>query len=195
MEKAHRLIQNILSGEMAAFRELIQTYERLVVHIITPLVTVETDRQDVCQDVFIKVYQNLGQFKFKSSLGTWIGRIAYNTGVNYARKKKVPLFDDFQMGNDLTDDSANLAHIVSSADPDPEQLIESADRNHYIRQQIEKLPVLFRTIVTLYHLEQMSYTDISEILNLPEGTVKSYLFRGRKKLKELLMAEFAGEKQ
>ena len=62
-----------------------------------------------------------------------------------------------------------------------------------IHKKIERLPAPYRTIKTLYHLEQMSYHEIAEIMELPEGTVKSYLFRGRKKLKDSLMRELEGE--
>ena len=67
------IVKEVLSGNRKAFVELIKQYEALVLHIVTPIIGIHADREDICQDVFIKVYEKLGTFRFKSKLGTWIG--------------------------------------------------------------------------------------------------------------------------
>ena len=195
LEKDSTLIKKILQGNLRAYRHLIDLHQRLVAHIVYRLVSNAEDQEEICQEVFIKVYQNLSKFKFESKLSTWIGRIAYNTTINYIRKEKLPLYNDIAIPTEKESEGEKIDHMASikSANPTPEEFVESIDRNRLIHKQIENLPAPFRTILTLYHLEQLSYGEIGEIMNLPEGTVKSYLFRGRKKLKEVLANELQGE--
>ncbi len=195
MEKDRVVIKKILQGNLRAFRLLIDSHQRLVAHIVYRMVSNAEDQEEICQEVFIKVYQNLSKFKFESKLSTWIGRIAYHTTVNHIRTEKLPLYDDIytQTEKDSKVEEIDRMASIKSENPTPEEVVEAIDRDMLIQKQIENLPAPFRTILTLYHLEQMSYEEIGEIMNLPEGTVKSYLFRGRKKLKEVLVNELQGE--
>jgi RNA polymerase sigma-70 factor (ECF subfamily) len=171
-------------------------YQNLVVHVVYRLVSRQEDREEICQEVFIKVYQNLSGFKFQSKLSTWIGKIAYTTTINYLRKFKIPENSNLKKAS-LDGDSEELffdpLDTVHSDYPTPLETIEKQDMTTLIQKKIKQLPVPYQTIITLYHLDQMSYQEIAEIMELPEGTVKSYLFRGRKKLKDLLVLELEGE--
>jgi RNA polymerase sigma factor (sigma-70 family) len=145
-----------------------------------------TDREDICQDVFLKVYENLGGFKFESKLSTWIAKIAYNTCLNHLEKKKVLLFDD------ISSDDRSLESLPGNTLA-PDRLAEEKQTSSLLRKEIRKLPVHYKTIITLYHLDHMSYNEISEAMDLPEGTVKSHLFRARRLLKERLMSKYQPE--
>ena len=174
-----QLVQKIISGDTRAFREFVDLYKRLVAHVVFRMVKNVADREDLCQDVFVKAYQNVQDFHFQSKLSTWLARIAYNTCVNYLEKKKLPLL------NDAAPDDVTFEDFESPTD-DPHILMEESDTRSYIQQQINALPVLYRTVITLYHLDGMKYSEIAEVMNMPEGTVKSYLFRARSMLKERL---------
>src|SRR6187402_996775 len=87
------LVSRVLSGDMQAFRALIKKHERLVGHMIGRLVKQGEDREELCQDVFMKVYDKLGEFNFQSQLSTWIATIAYRHAVNHLRKKKILVSD------------------------------------------------------------------------------------------------------
>jgi len=186
MTNSRELIKKITSGDTQAFKSIIQDYQRLVCHVIFKMVTNEQDREDVCQDVFTKVYQNLSKFQFDSKLSTWIAKIAYNTGINYLKKKKVPLFDDVSGEN-------GALEIYWSQGNSPDEFTQEQDLSLRLQHEITKLPLQFRTILTLYHLDEMSYAEIAKITGLPDGTVKSYLFRARKLLKEKLIAKYQQE--
>src|SRR5689334_10038445 len=82
------LVKAVLLGKRSAFERLVRQYEKLVLHIVTPLVGTGLDREDICQEVFIKVYTNLNKFQFKSKLSTWVGSIAYNHSLSYLSKRK-----------------------------------------------------------------------------------------------------------
>lgn len=196
METDRKLINKILNGNLIAFRDLVEKYQKLVVHVVFRLVSRSEDREEICQEVFIKVYQNLSGFRFQSKLSTWIGKIAYTTTINYLRKEKIYLQGELKNNSDNNeheDEYANPVDLIQSEDPSPVELIERQDMSKFIHKKIDQLPAPYQTIITLYHLEQMSYQEIAEIMSLPEGTVKSYLFRGRKKLKESFIKELEGE--
>jgi len=150
------------------------------------LVPNAADREDLCQDVFLKVYQNLNSFRHESKLSTWIAKIAYNTCINHLQKKKVPLFDD------RSSDVQSLEEIPG--DPMlPDGLTEKSDIAHRLQLEIGRMSLQYRTILTLYHLDEISYAEIGKIMNLPEGTVKSHLFRARKQLRNRLMSKYRKE--
>ena len=183
---AELLVKKTLAGNKKAFESIIERHQRLVSHIVFRMIQNKSDQEDVCQDVFLKVYQNLRGFQFEAKLSTWIARIAYNTCLSYLEKKRVPLFDD------LAPQEKSL-ETVADCNVRPDQIVEGREVFSLLQNEIERMPVHYRTIVTLYHLDQMSYKEIGEMMELPEGTVKSYLFRARRLLKERLLAKYQRE--
>ncbi len=180
------MVAQILSGRTDEFETLIERYKKLVAHIVFKMVTIEADREDVCQEVFVKVYQKLGSFKFESKLSTWIATIAYNTSLNYLEKKRVPLVDDLMP-------EENGLERLAAEDFSPEDDTDRRNLSEVLIEEIDKLPVQYGTILVLYHLEEMPYRDIAEITGMPDGTVKSHLFRARKLLKDRLLAKYKME--
>lgn len=169
------LINQILNGNMNAFTFLVNRYQRLVVHITGRLIQRQDELEDICQEVFLKVFQNLKKYRYECKLSTWIATIAYNTSINYLRK--------FKKGEEVEpDDSAALRSLADYKSND----FERTDLHRYIRDQIELLPVQYRTVLTLFHLEEFSYQEIEQITGMPEGTIKSYLFRAKALLREKL---------
>lgn len=179
-------IARIQAGDTLAFQRLVEDHERLVVHIVFRMVHHRADREDLCQDVFMKVYQHLKAFRHESKLSTWIATIAYNTCLNYLQKKRALLYED------ITPDQETIENI-SGSDYIPDVITQQRDLAAKIQTEISGMDVRYRTILTLYHLDEMSYAEIGEIMDLPEGTVKSYLFRARRQLKEKLNMQYQRE--
>lgn len=177
------MVEKILTGDTTVFTELVEKYQRLVSHIVFRMLPRSADHEDICQDIFIKVYRNLGYFQFESRLSTWIAKISYNTCINFLNKKKTELYAD------ISSTEAELDSLAGNV-PGPAEFAEQRDTAGHLKLLIEKLPVHYRTILTLYHLEEMSYKEISEVTAMPEGTVKNYLFRARKLLKERIMENY-----
>lgn len=171
------LVQQILNGNNNAFRFLVAKHQRLVVHIVGRIVQRQDEVEDICQEVFIKVFRKLKLFRGESKLSTWIARIAYNTSISHIRK---------QLKNERSyDESPGL--VANEKDEELNQKgIEKEEAKKYLLEMIEELPVHYRTVLTLFHLEEFSYKEIEEITEMPEGTIKSYLSRARKILKEKL---------
>lgn len=168
------IVKRILKDDFRAFELLVKQYEKLVFFVIHRLVQDQHRKEDICQDVFIKVYQNLGKFQFQSKLSTWIARIAYLTAVDEVKKSKKDLSSAYP-------EEIDNYHFTEE---NPEDLLIRKDSAAYINHMIGQMPVQYKTVITLYHLSEFSCAEIEEITGIPEGTVKSYLFRARKLMKE-----------
>jgi RNA polymerase sigma factor (sigma-70 family) len=169
------LIDKILAGNLGAYKLLVAQHERLVTHMVARLIVNEEDIKDVSQEIFIRIYQNLSKFNYQAKLSTWIAKIAYSTSVNYVKKHS----NKDSVGFDLTE--SDLPDNVT-----PEDILNAKNEAAFLQHQINKLPLAYRTVLTLYHLKEFSYQEIEDITGMPEGTVKNYLFRARKMLKERL---------
>lgn len=170
-------IERILNGDLNSFKVLIRQHETLVIGMVRRLIKDQDDVDDLCQDVFIKVYKNLRSFKHQSKLSTWIGQIAYTTAINHVKKTSGKKY--------ITVELTEFEDSYNTGD-NPESLLIKKSTSAFIQEEIAKLPLLYKTIITLYHLQDFSYNEISDIMGMPEGTVKSYLFRARKLLKDKL---------
>lgn len=178
------LIQSVIKGDAHGHRRFVKQYERLVFYVVSKLINNDDDVQDLVQDIFMKVFKNLLKFKAESKLSTWIGQIAYREAVNYLRKRN--RYNDYPIDefttNQLTENSKN-----------PEEQSILNDTATIVRAAVAKLPERYRHVIVLFHLDEYSYQEISEITEMPEGTVKSYIFRGRKILKEYLSVALKNE--
>ncbi|MEJ1236648.1 sigma-70 family RNA polymerase sigma factor [Chryseolinea sp. T2] len=168
------LVRRIQDGDMHALRVLIRQHERLVQHMVGRVVANEVEREELCQDVFLKVYNSLGTFAFQSKLSTWIATIAYRHALNHLRGKRSAMLE-------LPTDDSTAVFVETQT---PETAMSESDLNDHVKKLIERLPLQYKMIINLYHIEEMSYAEIGTIMELPEGTVKSYLFRARAMLKE-----------
>lgn len=187
MTDPHDLVQRILDGDKRAFRVLVEEHQRLVSHIIFRMVPGGPDREDLCQEVFLKVYQNLGRFRFDAKLSTWIATIAHNCCLDHLAKKRLPLYDDLAGGETMPEPEAPDTYS-------PERIVVDGETADRLRREIDRLPPVYKTIVTLFHLDELSYGEIGRIMKMPEGTIKSYLFRARRILKSRLAVQFQGER-
>lgn len=173
MSEDKALVYKVLNGDIGAYEILVKQYERLVWHMVSRVLNKQEDIEDLCQEVFIKIYRNLKKFKFDSKLSTWIATIAYREALNYKRRHKFP-------------DNQEVESVVIADHISPETLSSKNSVVELVHKIIEKLPQHYRTILTLYHLEEFNYKEIEEITGMPEGTVKNYLFRARKLMKEAI---------
>lgn len=178
-EKIH--VQQVLSGDRKAFERLVRQYEALVLHIVNPMIGNLADREDLCQEIFIKVYHHLNGFEFRSRLSTWIGTIACNACINFLQKKRnVPVGDLFR-GSETV-----LENLSNDLPPNPEDLLIKKQEASFLTTAIEQLPGVQKTVLLLFHHDDLSLEEIAQILGIPVNTVKSHLFRARKSLKSIL---------
>lgn len=189
------LVGKVLSGDTRAFGSIIKKTEGLVAQIVFKMIVVAEDRKDIAQDIYLKAYNKLPGFKFESKLSTWIARIGYNTCLDYLRKKKLLLPGNILAETEEINDVMDAVRIKSPAVADTEMaaFIPDKELSIILKTEIEKLPPVFKMLVTLYHTEELSYEEIMQITGMPEGTIKNYLFRARKALKNSLVLNYKKE--
>lgn len=177
-----RLIKKAKAGSLEAFEQLILQYEKRIYNYCYRMTNNQEDAEDLAQEVFIKVYKSLHSFKGSSQFSTWIYRIAYNTCVDKFRKEKMVLVSLTQ--NDEEDKDMDLP----SHEPLPEDQIVSREQYQALRECISTLKPEYKTAVILRDIQNYTYEEIADILNIPLGTVKSHISRGRAALRDALVA-------
>lgn len=173
------LIRRIQAGDRHAFRWLIKSHERLVYGVVWKIVRNQADAEDISQEVFLKVHEKLSTFNQEAKLSTWIAKIAYHQALSHLRKR-----DILHHSVDVEDEA--FRERITGEGTSPAQQLETREMKTLVHNAIEQLPQPYRTLIDLFHIQEMSYAEVVEISGLPEGTVKSYLFRGRKLLKDAI---------
>jgi RNA polymerase sigma-70 factor (ECF subfamily) len=165
------------SRDESLFRELVERYQtrvlRLVSSILGPFRGV--DAEETAQDVFVRVYEKLAQFRGDAKFATWLYRVARGVAINRARRARVRL-------PHLGDDA--LRELVSR--DDPQRRATDEQRDALVAAAVESLPDAYRTIVYLHYWNDVPVSDIADMLGMPSGTIKSYLFRARERLSRTL---------
>lgn len=187
-----QLVKKVLSGDTQAFAAIIKNTEKLVTQIVFKMISNAGERKDIAQDIYLKAFNKLSGFKFQSKLSTWIAQISYNTCFDHLRKKKLVLQDNIynESGDEVTDIINNRSPSIHDREQD---YIRLKELSAILNNEIEKLSPIYKTLITLFHNEELSYEEIEQITGLPAGTVKSYLFRARKTLKNSLLLNYKKE--
>jgi len=183
------LVAAVLKGDTRAFATIISNTKGLVIQIVYKMIDNAWDREDMIQEIYLKAYHKLSSFRFHSKLSTWIGSIAYNTCVNHLEKKRIDLF---AMVDPEGKESLELAEKwgYANATDEADHYLSKKERIQIVEREIALLPPLFKTLITLFHKEELRYAEISKITGLPEGTLKSYLYRARKQLRDNLLKNY-----
>lgn len=176
------LVKRIISGDVDAFEEIIQKYEKKIFGLIYNMLKCENDIEDIAQEVFLKVYRNLDKFKGDSSLYTWIYRIATNTCLDYLKKRREVVYIDEK----IKTDDGEVDFQLQSSEKQQDELYEDKELKEKLEKCIDKLPPKQKAMIILRDVKGLSYEEISKILDLKLGTVKSQINRARLKLKDLL---------
>jgi RNA polymerase sigma-70 factor (ECF subfamily) len=187
------LVNKVLCGDTNAFSTIISDTERLVASIVFKMISNTEERKDIAQEIYLRAYKNLSSFKFQSKLSTWIGRIAFNTCKSHLEKKKLILFDDQFQENKRPGFLRMDGGEINIYQNETELNIYNRELSAILTQLIDELPVLYKTLITLFHHDEMSYAEIAQITELPEGTVKNYLFRARKTLRDNILHKYKYE--
>ncbi len=176
-------ILKLKKGDPDAFEQFVREYEKKVYNIALRLLSDYDLAYDASQEVFVKVYKNISAFKEECALSTWVYRITVNVCTDIHRKnnkeKAISIDDD-------TKEGADLLSIIPDAAPTPEEVYCQKESNVLIKKAISRLPSKYKEVIILRELQNLSYHEISSILDCSEGTVKSRINRGREKLYELL---------
>lgn len=164
-----------------AFNRLVEEYQNSIYSMAYQYTGDHGLAEDLAQEVFLKAYKKLKSFRQDAKISTWLYRIAVNTCIDWSRKKKLKIASE-----------SALEHLTSDVNVEDHYL--QNEKNKQIQEVVSQLPEIYKTVIILYHFEQLSYREISQIIDLPEKTIETRLYRGRKKIKELLMgSNYGGE--
>lgn len=181
------VIARALEGREAAYRELIGRYERLVFSLIYRLVRDRERAEDLAQDTFIKVLNHLERYDPTYKFSSWIFKIAHNTALDHLRRKNpVTLSLDGSPHARTAAEVEATTLTPASGDENPEEYTASKELGAEIERAIGLLRPEYRTAIVLCHVEGRPYEEIAQIMDVPLGTVKTFIHRARKELmKEL----------
>ena len=181
-----QLISAIRRGDTAAFETLVRKYQDRVFNVVRQVVGDHQLAEDLVQETFVQVYVKLDSFHGKSAFYTWLYRIAFNVSVSWRRRKR-PLAS---ISSARDDDSGGGIEPQDRGEAPGERLLRE-ERAGLVQAALAALDEDFRTILVLREIEGFDYEAISEILDLPIGTVRSRLHRARSELRERLKVSLA----
>ena len=184
----HTLIEDCLAGRREAFGHLVDRYQSRLFHSLVPLLGSTEDAQDVAQDTFVQAYEKLSTFRGQSQFYSWLFRIAFNFAVSKKRKVK-------QRGFSLESqrEAYGLEPFDSNPSNQPTYPMDVADRQRVVQQALSELTAEFRTALVLKEIDGMTYEEISVVMDVPIGTVRSRIHRARLELREKLSSLLRAE--
>jgi len=183
----NELVERFKSGDRRAFDELVRRYQHRVFTLAMRWMGDEQIANEVSQDVFIALFRSLKNFRGDAQLSTWIYRVVVNHCKNrrqYRRRRKMTRHEPLE-GDRATDDDAPKRQIAGDG-PAPDASVHQSDAERLIREALDQMEEDQRVIIVLRDIEDLSYEEISELLELPRGTVKSRLHRARAQLARIL---------
>lgn len=172
----HQLMQRLGQGDQGALRALMARHQVRVFRFIVRKVKSEAVAEELTNEVFLDAWRNAKSFEGRSNPGTWLLSIAHNRAISSLRKRREEAWDEDKAGEIADDDDT------------PEVALQKGDKAAVMRRCLSGLSDEHREIVDLVYYQEMSVSEVSEIVGIPEATVKTRLFYARKKLSELLKA-------
>jgi len=182
----HDLISAHKEGNKDAFSLLVKKYESRVFNHCFRMVNDREESADLTQEVFLKVYRNIGNYEHTYSFYTWLYRITVNCCIDYIRKRKRQLQSVSLSFSSPEESGSGKEQDVPDITYTPDRHMRDHEISKMLHVAIDKLSEKMRTIILLKEIEGFSYEEIADILNCSRGTVKSRLFRARERLRELL---------
>ncbi len=177
------LVKKAVGGNEKAYKKLVDKYERALYFHILKMIKDREQVEDLVQETFVKAFDNLNTYSTNYAFSTWLYRIATNHTIDYLRKKKLKTLSidepmktkDGEMEMQLPDESAGT-----------DRNIIRKQRQKIVQNAIDNLPEKYRKVIELRHMEEKSYKEIADVLDLPLGTVKAHIFRAREMLYKAL---------
>ncbi len=177
----YAVIQRILAGEKKAYAELVDRHKDRAMTLALKMLKNRQDAEEALQDAFVRAFNALPRFEWKSSFSTWFYRIVYNVCATELGKKG----EERHASIDAEDEGELIVEIVSTELP-PDVALESSEFNAIVLDEIERLPDAYGPTFTLFFVQDMSYDEIADVTGLPLGTIKARLFRARTLLREAI---------
>ncbi|TNE70903.1 sigma-70 family RNA polymerase sigma factor [bacterium] len=176
-------VERALAGDERVYKQFMQKYERALYFFIVKMVRDREMIPDLIQEIFVKAFSNLSTFNPQYAFSTWLYRIATNHTIDYLRKKKL---NTYSIDEPVSTKDGEMQIELPDNNFAADKEIQHKERASLISQAISSLPEKYQMVIKMRHMEEKSYQEISEILDLPLGTVKAHIFRARELLYKFL---------
>ena len=183
------LVNRFQNGEIEAFNPLVLKYEKKIYNLIYQQIRDRETAKDISQEVFLKAFKALPNFKGGSAFYSWIYRIAINSSIDFQRQRnrsKVLTFEE------LPPDADDVLRM-SDSHPSPEKLLEEKELGRIIRKAVRELPPGQRRVFNLRHRRELAIKEIAVLLNRSEGTIKAHLHHAHRRLQGMLLPYLRNE--
>lgn len=181
------LVEGLRAGEQEAYEKLLAQYQQPVFNLVYRLLEDSSEAGDVVQEVFLKVFRHIGSFRGQSSLKTWIYRIAVNEAHNHRRWFSRHSRHEVGLEQPQPESGRSYQSVLPDPGRSPYEMALGAETRSLVEQALGRINPVFRDAVVLRDVEDLSYEEIAEVLNVSLGTVKSRILRGREALRRELL--------
>jgi RNA polymerase sigma-70 factor (ECF subfamily) len=182
------LVRRCLAGDAGAWEDIVRAYNRRIYNLCYRFTNSPDNAEDLTQEVFIKVYRTLASYDVeKGAFTTWVTTLTRNLLVDHFRRSRMDrLTESIDAGRTEEDDSVSLSERLPDRGPSPADRLASQETQKMVQRALARISPDLREAVILRDLQDMDYKEISKVLRVPEGTVKSRINRGRTELARLL---------
>jgi RNA polymerase sigma-70 factor (ECF subfamily) len=181
------LVRLCLKGDERAARELVERFQRPVFSLVYRMVRDRELAEDLTQEVFVRTFNNLERYDRSYKFSSWLFKIAYNLTVDHLRRKRPRTISMHGSPDATTPESQAATSLVLESDEEsPDAVVEARELATHLEEAIARLRPEYRTAILLRHVEGRAYEEIAEVMDVPLGTVKTYIFRARRELRDLL---------
>jgi RNA polymerase sigma-70 factor (ECF subfamily) len=178
-----RLVRRAQRGDQEAFAELVTCHQRYVYNLAYRLLRDADEAEDLAQEAFLRAWQGLSSFRGEAKFTTWLYRIVTNLCYNRLTSLRRQLLN---IGLEEAENPS--APLALPSNEEPAAAVAAAEQRAFLHRQIAALPAKYQLVITLFYLQEFSYQEIAQVLDLPLGTVKTHLFRARERLKRQIQA-------
>lgn len=177
------IVKRVVAGEKKAFAQLVERHKDQAMTLAMRMLKNREESEEAVQDAFLRAFNALPGFEWRSSFSTWFYRIVYNVCSTQLTRRSGR--------HPVQDDVHPVAEELRDPNPTPDMDVESSEFQQIVREEVENLPPAYSSVVTLFFLQEMSYAEIVDVTGMPLGTVKAKLFRARAILKEAMVRRMA----
>lgn len=178
-----KLVASAVKGDQSAYQKLMDKYQKPLYFHVIRMVKDHEQVEDLIQEAFVKAFDNLKSYNTNYAFSTWLYRITTNHTIDYLRKKKLKTMS---IDEPVKTKDGDMAVQIEDTEASTDRNIIRKQRQEIIRKAIRDLPEKYRQVIEMRHLEELSYQEISDELDLPLGTVKAHIFRAREMLYKAL---------
>lgn len=183
------LVSRVQAGDMQAFGALVVRYQDRVFNLVSRMCSHRADAEELAQEAFLKALERIDQFRGDSKFYTWLFRIATNLVISHRRRGlrvKFRSFSRIDEDDEVVQNDTTTAELSQQREPGPSDAAMSAEARQVVGAALDSIEEPFRLVLVLRDMQNMDYAEISQVLEVPIGTVKSRLYRARNMLRQCL---------